>query len=341
MSLSSLKNPLTYRLVGEQISPAIDVGMPGTAHNRYGFEGGRTYRLDGVYHWFTAEMVGDPHWVKMQLAHWRSADGDRWERVSTLFESSGDFTGQDSRAALWAPMPIFDESQDHWVLFYVAYHCKPNTPDAWYVNHAGRIWCAVSQTPGRAGIGGPYPEGHIVLQPDAASQAWEGLQGVDSFHPHRAADGRWLGFYGSAQTQNMPCTFWGVGLASASDLTGPWRRCPEGNPVKIDPIFAENPVVDRIGKYWIAMVDGGPRDMFGYTISGDGYRWSEVTWIDLKAQLGPAWQAPHMRMRTPLGLIAEDDGTYSIFFTFSRHGAGDTRDFCALGRARLRFSELT
>ncbi len=79
----------------------------------------------------------------------------------------------------------------------------------------------------------------------------EGLQGVDSFFPFQAADGKWYGFYGSAQTQtkmNPAYPKWSVGLAEALGLAGPWKRCKTGNPVIMDPKFAENPVVSRSTK---------------------------------------------------------------------------------------------
>jgi len=42
----------------------------------------------------------------MRLAHWKSKDGIKWVRVSTLFESSGDFTGKDKNASIWSPIPF-------------------------------------------------------------------------------------------------------------------------------------------------------------------------------------------------------------------------------------------
>src|SRR5215475_9876845 len=111
--------------------PILTVASLGAEGNKYGFEGGRALKLDGVYHLFTSEMVGDPHWVKMRLAHWTSDDRLRWNRVSTLFESSGDFTGKDRRAALWSPMPLYNTAEGRWNLFYVAYQSASDTADKW------------------------------------------------------------------------------------------------------------------------------------------------------------------------------------------------------------------
>jgi hypothetical protein len=317
-------------------APVIDAGSPGTEGNRYGFEGGTVLRLEeGVLHLVTAERSGDPMIVKMRLAHWQSQDGLAWERLSTLYESSGDFTGADPRAALWGPMPVYHETQNRWTLFYVAYRAKPNTPTAWYENHEGRIWYAESTVQGRGGLGGPYQDVGVILQPDAESQAWEGLQGVDSFFPFQAG-GRWLGFYGSAQTQTVPCPFWGTGLAEAPALEGPWRRKQDGNPVKMDPVFAENPIVSRMGALHVALVDGGPNGKFGYATSRDGVTWSRADFIDLAKVGTPWWEV----MRTPLCLLPEADGSWTMFFTAWRSRPGD-QAFGAIGRAKVRVTTRT
>ena len=52
--------------------PVLTIKSRGAEGNKYGFEGGRVLKLNGTYHLFTSEMVGDPHWVKMRLAHWVS-----------------------------------------------------------------------------------------------------------------------------------------------------------------------------------------------------------------------------------------------------------------------------
>ena len=76
----------------------------------------------------------------------------------------------------------------------------------------GQIWRAVSLAPGQSGIGGPYRDMGIILQPDAASQPWEGQQGTDSFYAWPAG-GKWYGFYGSHN--HCPLGPWLVGLAEA------------------------------------------------------------------------------------------------------------------------------
>ena len=323
---------LRLELIEASPRPLIDASSPGTEDNRYGFEGGTVIRGDdGAYHLFTAERFADPIIVKMRLAHWRSSEGTEWTRVGTLYESSGEFTGADPRAALWAPMPIYDERRGHWALFYVAYRCKPNTSDAWYENYEGRIWHAESVVPGRGGFGGPYRDVGVIMEPDADSQPWEGLQGVDSFFPFRVG-GRWLGFYGSAVTEKMPCPFWGTGLAEAPTLGGPWKRLLHGNPVRMDTHFAENPLVTKLDDTWIAVIDGGhPNNKFGYATSPDALHWSQAEFINLETSVTPWWT----HMRTPLCLLPESDGTLTLFFTaWMPRAAGQT--FGGLGRARFK-----
>jgi len=100
---------VSIEVIGGTDSPVLTKGMAGTEDNKYGFEGGTVIQRSDGYHLFTAEMVGEPHWVKMKLGHWLSKDGVDWRRIGTLFESSGDFTGRDPKAALWSPMPFFNK----------------------------------------------------------------------------------------------------------------------------------------------------------------------------------------------------------------------------------------
>lgn len=282
-------------------APVIAQGDPGTDNNAYGFEGGRALKLDGAYHLFTTEMSGTPIWTKTRLAHWRSADGLAWERVSTVMESSGNFDGSDTHACLWSPMPTFDPEHDRWVLTYVCYRSKPNTEDAWYRNYDGRIALAVSRTPGSAGIAGPYDETGFIMEPGPDSAPWEGLMGVDSFFPYRAGS-EWLAWYGSSPEVN--------GLSAAPTLSGPWRRITMDGPVSR---HTENPVVTtlRDGRL-VAFFDGcGHHQKMGYMVSHDGRSWSDPILLDLDSHPDRWWALT----RTPVGLIELDDGAFALSFT--------------------------
>jgi hypothetical protein len=295
---------------------------PGAEGNKYGFEGGRVVRIDGVYHLFTSEMVGDPHWVKMRLAHWTSSDRTHWQRVGTLLESSGDFTGKDQRAALWSPMPVYDPKEGRWNLFYVAYQAAPDTEKEWLTNHEGRIWRAVSETPGRDGIGGPYKDARVILERGPESDKWEGLQGTDSFFPYQVG-GRWCAIYGSARTESLPIALWQVGLATAPELAGPWTRETAMNPLTVEPRFIENPIVTRLadGGY-VAVYDTKADRSIGYTFSADGIHWSAGQHLVVQKGDG-VWSND---VRTPLGLVEEGKDRFTLFYTGNEKVEGTHAD---------------
>lgn len=322
---------LRFTIVEQAPTPLISRSSRGAEDNKYGFEGGRVLLLDGKYHLFISEMFADPKWTKTRLAHWTSSDGQSFTRQSTLFESSGDFTGADPRAALFLPIPVFDEKLDRWTLFYSAFRSAPNRKDAWLINHNGRIVRALSQTPGRSGIAGPYKDIDIALQPDNNSDSWEGLQGADSFFPFRIDDKRWLAFYGSAQTEKIPATFWANGLASAPALAGPWKRLSKTNPVLFP--RAENPHVLRIkdnlyAAIYDAILETAPDSLkIPYTFSTDGLHWTETKYI----QVSPGQNNWIKQVRTPLSLIPIGHDQFLVYVT-----AAQPDGYSSLGRLTLR-----
>lgn len=303
-----------FTIIKQFQNPVLTILSPGAEGNKHGFEGGCVLKLEGNYHLFTSEMVGDPLWVKMKLAHWVSGDRLHWRRVSTPFTSSGDFTGRDPRAALWAPMPIFDEKEDRWNLFYVAYRSKPDTKTQFLLNHDGRIWRAISTVKGFSKIDGPYKDVGIVLEPGKDSDSWEGLQGVDSFFPYRVGNG-WFAFYGSAHTEMKPISSWQVGLASAPALAGPWKRCSQLNPLHIEKVFMENPVVTKLkDQTYVAVYDTDVNfpNAIGYSFSSDGIHWSTGEHVVIPPTGEQGWPA---KLRTPLGLISEENNEFTLFYT--------------------------
>lgn len=324
-----------FEVIEAPRQPVIDRSHPDLAGNQFGFEGGHVIKQDGRYHLFTAEIVSEPFSAKTRLAHWSSPDGFAWRRVATLYESSGRLDTNDTRFSLWSPIPIYNEREGRWNLFYIAYRPRGTTPAE--VDHMdGRVWRAVSVKPGRAGLGGPYRDAGIVLQPDAASQPWEGQQGTASFHAWPVG-GRWLAFYGSHN--HIPRGPWRVGLAEAPALAGPWVRCAD-NPSPIEEHFIENPLVTRVGRPWVAIYDSSPVDAqggyvpdgqhIGYAVSPDGRRWPVGRRLNL--QPGDAnWSDD---LRTPLSLIPEGGGVYTIFYTARLRG----ELFWTVGIARVRLA---
>ena len=325
---------LSFALLDPPATPVIGKDHPDLAGNKYGFEGGCVVKEAGRYHLFTAEMAGDPFWVRLRLAHWSSPDAENWRREGTLYETDGRLTPGDNRSSLWAPMAVFNDNENCWNLFYIAYRPGENEHEG-HMN--GQIWRAVSTTVGRGGIGGPYDDAGIVLQPDAASQPWEGQQGTDSFYPWHVGAG-WYAFYGSHN--HWPVGPWRVGLAEAPALAGPWTRCTGLNPSPIEPVFIENPLVTKVGAHFVAVYDNcAPGDTYipegrhvGCSISTDGVHWPKGHDLAVQPTAGPAqWSED---LRTPLGLIAEADGTFTLLYTGKLRGL----DFWPVGLARLRLA---
>ena len=286
-------------------------GSPDTEDIKYGFEGGRVVKIGNTYHMITSEMVGDPYCVRMRTGYWTSENGTDWRRRATIRESDADFTGASQRAAIWGPMMVYHKKDKRWHLFYVCYKALPQQPDVNNLNFDGVIQHAVSDVKGIEGIGGPYTDREILMRYDENPDPWEGHQGVDSFFPYRIGK-QWYALYGSATTQQMSTCRWMVGMARADRIEGPWTRMSELNPVGLES-FAENPIVMRLENgVYIAIVDGGPWvDKLGYTLSWDGVHWSKLRHIDIEPVVKKWWTA----LRTPISLIKEKDGTYTMFFT--------------------------
>jgi hypothetical protein len=303
-----------FALVEQYPTPVIDRTSPGAEGSEYGFEDGRVVKIEGTYHMVTTEMLAGQMWVKTRIAHWTSPDRIHWQRISTLFASSGDFTGQDPRASFWGPMPVYNLEEGRWDLIYVAYRCAPNTKTEYRKNYEGRIWRAVSKQQGYRGIGGPYEDVGVLLEPDANSQPWEGLQGTDSFFPYQVGK-RWLGFYGSANTEHLPVEHLRVGLAEAPALAGPWKRMSGINPLNIESHFIENPIVTRLENgYYVIVYDSDVSNAIGWAWSApdDGVHWTRGSPIVVQPKGTGFWAND---VRTPLGLIPEGHGLYTVFYT--------------------------
>lgn len=334
----------TYKTISERDSivrieivgcedTVIHRGSPGTEGIKFGFEGGRVVKIGNTYHMITSEMATDPFAVGMRTGYWTSKDGINWQREATIRESDVDMTGTSQRAAIWGPMVVYHEKDQRWHLFYVCYKAFPDEPGVVNCNCDGVIQHAVSDVKGIEGIGGPYTDRAIVMRYDVDPDPWEGHQGVDSFFPYQIGK-KWYAFYGSATTQQMSTCQWQVGLACADKIEGPWKRMSELNPVRLEG-FAENPIVIQLkNKVYIAIVDGGPWvNKLGYTLSWDGIHWSKLRYIDLESTISKWWTS----LRTPLSLISEKDGTYTMFFTAFKDYNGLTYGVVSKLKLKLTF----
>jgi len=327
-------------------SPVLTVNSPGAEGITYGFEGGRVIRIGNTYHLITAEHLANgpaSRFTRTNIGHWASEDRLHWNRVSTLLASTGDQSGTDPHAVLAGPMPVYNNQESQWELFYVGYRSQPESapfppatntidPDPYlfqvdpsernphsYYEYSGEIWRAVSKTKGGEGIGGPYEDVDVVMKLGSQSQQWEGLMGDDSFFPYYAG-GHWLGFYGSSHTETIAPGGAQVGLASALQLHGVWTRIAQ-NPLRIEePVswapkgFIENPIVNQMADGTYIAVYNNPisASSTGYTVSMDGFHWAAGKSVVIQPQGSGHWATA---IRTPLGLISEDDGTFTLFYT--------------------------
>lgn len=328
------EKPALFEIIGGQDDPVVNEGMPGTEGIQGGFEGGQMIKLGDTYHMFPTERAGEigmPAYydrIKTRIGHWTSKDAIHWERQSTLYQSSGkyavshyDHPMNDRRAAIWSYMPIFNKEKNRWQGHYLAYTCDFDVAP----NHSfGRIWRCESEVEGIEGIGGPYRDCGIVIEPGLDSQLWEGRQGVASFFPYQVGD-KWYGFISGAypyeKKEDYPFggkpTKWYVGLAESNNLEGPFVRMKEINPItSIHPRFVENPIVSQLPNgLYIAVFDGGPEwlklpNMIAYTLSKDGVNWSEAHYLPIDTKVKKWWHT----MRTPLGLIPEGNDIYTIVY---------------------------
>lgn len=285
---------------------------------RFGFEGGTAHKVDGRYHIFTTECFDEPKTAASRLARYDSDDGVNFRRGAVILDCVGDWREPASYWNPWSPMTVFDESTDRWHLFYVHYVRKPGSDQAY--NMTGRMARLEAVTPGRSGLSGTWRETGFIDFPDQPDP-WEGSCKVVSFFPYKAADGRWWAFYGSNNAPEfIPPTdlpqegsamkFW-VGLAQGPSIDGRWTRQTALNPVLMDPDFIENPVVTRIADdVFVNLYDGGNTHAISYALSRDGIKWDKEQVVALPN--APAWLKA---VRTPLCIIPEGNGEFSIFFT--------------------------
>lgn len=325
-----------FEIIGGENKAVIDEGMLGTEGIQGGFEGGRVVKVGDTYHMFPTERAGEkgvPYYydrVKTKIGHWTSKDAIHWKRESTIYQASGvyavtedDNPMNDRRSAIWSYMPVFNEKANKWYGYYLAYTVHKEIEP----NHSfGRIWRCESTVDGINGIGGPYKDMGIIMEPGLDSQPWEGRQGVASFFPYKVGD-KYFGFYSGAYPFESWADYpkktgkgWFVGLAESNSLEGPWKRLNKGlEPIKtIHPSFVENPIVNQLPNgLYIAIFDGGPEgwghhlpNMIGYTLSKDGINWGEARYLPIETKVDKWWDI----MRTPLCLIPEGNDVYTIVY---------------------------
>lgn len=322
------------KLVSEHIGPVISANHPDVlaSNNRTGFETGQVVKLNGVYHMFVNEMFDRAH-RDLRISYWTSNDAVNWKRHSTVVNSIPGRTPTNPRSEVWLTGVVFNEEEDAWNLFYVAYRAGDSTKgELAGSDYAGRIWRAKSVVKGREGIAGPYADMGIVMEPDENSQPWEGQQAVASFNPYKAGN-TWYSMYDGHD--HIPRGPWPTGLAFAKKLSGPWYRMPEGfNPLPVVDEFMENAVVSRLkdGRYMMVFDSFGDQEI-GYSLSDDGIHWGREIRVKIQSASNLWAEAGDHYTRTPLCAIEEDNGTFTVIYT-ARTKIND-KNFYAIGKCTL------
>ena len=327
--------PISVSAEPAHLGPVIGPDHPDVVatRNRSGFETGQVVKLDGIYHMFVNEMFGRPH-RDLRISYWTSRDAIDWQRQSTLVESIPGRSPTNPRSEVWVTGVEFNDEEYAWNIFYVAYRAGDATKgEITRSDYEGRIWRAKSVIPGSGGIAGPYADMGIILEPDEHSQPWEGQQAVATFNPYKVGD-TWYAFYDGHT--HVPLGPWPVGLASAPELSGPWVRMPENiNPVPIADVFIENPQVTELeGGEFLAVFDSLGDQEISYSMSSDGIDWAREVRIRIQPDDDLWAAAGDHAMRTPLCVIEEDDGTFTVIYT-AKMRAADGGDFYAIGKATL------
>ena len=100
-------------------------------------------------------------------------------------------------------------------------------------------------------------------------------------------------------------------MKAEKGMTGKWVRQSKLNPVPLDPEFVENCIATKVAPdLYITVYDGANETEISYACSKDGIHWEKEQL--LKIPNAPSWIK---NTRTPLGLISEGKGLYTIYFT--------------------------
>lgn len=301
--------------------PVIGKTTDGTQNNKFGFEGGTAHKVNGKYYLFSTEVFDNPKTSAVRMAEWVSEDGLNFKKHQVLMETNMDWNDTTYNMAPWSPMVVYDDKAEKWNLFYVGYKRKPNATDVW--NMSGKIRRLEASVKGVEGIASKFLNQGFIDFPGSPDK-WEGPAEIVSFYPYKAGND-WYAFYGSNSApefidpQSKPqennaakILFW-VGLAKSTQnsLTGTWVRETKTNPVLMDSVFMENPIVTRIKEnLYVCIYDGANKHEISYALSKDGINWGKEKLIQIKD--APKWLN---ETRTPLCLIDEGNDIYTIYFT--------------------------
>jgi hypothetical protein len=307
-----MEKDYVMRVAAHNPAPVIDIDHPGAAGNQGGFENGHVIKINGLYHMVITELfwVVYADWgsVPARIGYWTSADGGNWTRVCTIVQ--GTATGKpedlrDPKCNTWSASWYWNEKENRWNIFV-------------------RGWGMFryrSEIEGPDGMAGPYSEAGQVTPPICgAHMEWENPNGnIASFsNIYTGKDGRYYSLAGTGKDSGDKDDAWLVSLIGAENPEGPWSWVYTGErPVFL---YAENPFVsvcDINGEkvYFCVYDDLSNQHSLGYGYSRDGIHWTGKT-MDLTGCADWAFNKNFTQsVRTPCGLIQENDGIYTIIFT--------------------------
>ena len=308
-------------------TPLIGRSHPGSADNGWGYENGYSIYHDGHYHILIVEMFEDGksgagYWMPARIGHWISADGDTWKRHATIVE--GNNVDKDVKQATWSSSFYWNDDENRWNIFWRG------------TNSAFRYRSTVA---GHDGITGPYEEVKCVVPPDGdrGNKLWySGF--IHSFgNVFKGTDGNYYSFFSDYITENNYVN-WPTGLLySKNGVDGPWKYLETKTPVFN---YCENPMVSFYdGMYYATYDELAQIHSIGVGYSEDGVNWRR-TIVDLEGYVPWAAQKDLLQtVRTPMGLIKDADGLFTVFFT----AYNAQTEYFEIGKLRLKIdiTELT
>jgi len=322
-------NDLDYEyvmtVVESSTAPIITKNHPGSAGNVAGYENGHVIKTDdGKYHMLITEMfvdgnvAGQKHWSPARIAHWISDDGDSWVRHQQIVQGNAIY--QDPKENTWSPSWYWNASENRWNIFW---------------RGSNSVFRYRADTPGINGITGTYSEVNQIIPPMGGEikSHWD-YDGIAAFsNVYTASDGKLYAFYGLVN-QQLTYTNWYNALAYADDVDGPWTRVSKDFP---DLIFSENPYIyEYDGMYFAVYDDLSYHHSIGYAWSEDGINWTSKT-LDLQGHTNWVSQVDlTASVRTPMSLIKEANGNYTIFFT----GHNSSRNYYEVGKISVSMNKV-
>ncbi len=304
--------------------PIIDEFHKGAHDNVGGFENGSVIKLEnGEYHMLVVEMFVDGEvlnqgiWSPARIAHWVSIDAVNWDRKGLVI--AGNAIPRDEKENSWSPSFFWNKEENCWNIF-------------WRGNAVFRYKSTVK---GKNGIAGPYVEANKIWPPFEADKShWHSGWFASFGNIFKAKDERWYAFFCIGKEVNGDEN-WYAGLACAESIDGKW--VPNINTNAPTFLYSENPFVYKYDDVYFCVYDDlSCQKSIGLGYSYDGMHWERqlvdlthyVDWCD------DDWYVN--TVRTPMSLIKEDDGTYTVFFT----AAQKTNGYFSIGSLSLSIERV-